>query len=168
MTYTAGQRARAGQLNDDFAAVPRIVARGNRTTSSTATTTEVGVLRLDNIPVLSGKIYPVFLNGVVFASSASGDLIEARLRASTSGAATTSSTQFGSTTESSFTAGGNQRIQPAVALYIPSGDATLSILLSVARVSGTGNVSLLVSAATHNPNLWVEQWTDPGDTGVDI
>ena len=45
-----------------------VVARGRRTTSTgTFTTTETGVLRIDNIPVVSGLLYLVTV-GVLVAT----------------------------------------------------------------------------------------------------
>ena len=50
-----------------------IVKRGSRGTDSTATTTEIGVLRVDSIPILAGYQYkictsPLFLIGTVAAA----------------------------------------------------------------------------------------------------
>ena len=75
--------------------VPTLLARGSRATNGTATTgTEQGFLRLDDIPIVSGQAYRIWTTPLIFNSSVAGDTIQAVLRASTSGAATTTSTQL--------------------------------------------------------------------------
>lgn len=147
-----------------------VIARADRTTSSSTTTTEVGVLRLDNIPIKAGRFYKVCVAGIILNSTVAGDLLEARIRGNTAGVATTGSTQFGSMADSSHSASGSQKVQPVQAMYpIPGGDVTLSVLLSIARVTGTGTVGIPVTAPQYNIDMWVEDLgIAPSDTGTDI
>jgi hypothetical protein len=156
-------------LQAQLASPPRgIIARGNRATaSSSATTTEIGVLRLDSIPVVSGRAYRIWTSPMQLYSNVAGDVVAARIRVSTSGAATTASTVLGiALTSSAQTSTGT--IQPESRamseVYVASSTTTLSVLLSLARNTGTGNGQILVGE-----DLVVEDiGVDPGDTGVDL
>lgn len=147
-----------------------VVRRGQRLSSSSTTTTEGGVLRLDSVPLQNGRIYLVCTNSLFFASSVAADVITGRLRYNAAGTATTSSTIIGEggTTQPTTTSFGT----PVTELFVPPSTANYSILLSVARIGGTGNVSIAV--ATNHPSieLFVLDVTaptgDPGDTGIDI
>lgn len=136
MGLAAGQIAR----DTDFSALPgRMIAYGSRGTNSTATTTEQGVIRLDNITVVSGHRY-VLVGTAAVTSTVTGDQATTRMRVSTSGVATTASTQVGAAPgtkmdNTMFLATG------ATATYLASVTGTISVLFSVVRLSGTGNVT---------------------------
>jgi hypothetical protein len=143
-------------------------SRGIRTTNSTTTTTEVGVLRLDGITVTLGRLYLIETSTLVLSSTVANDVLRCPLRASTAGAAGTGSTQVGmaQATMPNTTNPGPGLV--ARCLYVPGATGTLSVLLSVARQQGTGNVSIL-AASTFPIQLWVhDMGPDPGDTGVSI
>lgn len=146
-----------------------IIARGGpRTTASTTTTTEVGVLRIDNIPVSVGRLYRVWTSAIIFNSTVANDLIEARLRVSTSGAATTASTQLNGLVENAHSAGSSQKTKSFTAPWVPAASGVASVLLSVARSLGTGSVSL-IGQTGYPIDLVVEDCgLDPGNTGVII
>ena len=146
----------------------RIVARAKRETASSTTTTEIAVLRLDGIVIKNGWVYEICTSPLVFDSSVANDVIWGRLRTSTSGAATTSSTILDAMAETANSASGNQRAAGFSTLYESAVDGVLSVLLSVARIGGTGNVRF--SASTSFPmHLWVRNGgEDPGDTGVEL
>lgn len=145
------------------------IKRGNRTTSSSTTTTETGVLRIDSIPILNGRFYKVCTSGLILNSTVAADLIEIRIRGNTGGVATTGSTQFGSLADSSYSASASQKVQSVQSIWVGVADVTLSVLLSVARVSGTGTVGIPVTAPQYNIDMWVEDLgPDPTDTGTDI
>jgi hypothetical protein len=146
-----------------------MIKRANRTTSSSTTTTEVGVLRLDGIPIKNGRVYKLCTAGLILNSTVAGDLIEIRIRGNTAGQATTGSTQFGSLADSSQSASASQKVQSVQAIWVGVADVTLSVLLSIARVTGTGTVGIPVTAPTYNIDMWVEDLgPDPTDTGNDV
>jgi len=144
-----------------------VIRRGRRETSSSATTSEVGVLRVDGIPLQNGRIYTLVTNNLFFASTVALDVIVGRLRFNAAGTATTASTIIGE--------GGNH--QPSAIAYgsvlwlpfIPATTANYSILLSVARIGGSGSVSIGVTANHPTIDLLIfDGWVDPGDVGVDV
>lgn len=145
----------------------KCVARGRRTTNSSTTTTEVGVLRIDSITVTSGRLYGIFTSALILASTIANDTLRAIIRGDTSTTATTSSTQLdmGQLQQPNTSAPPGSMI---VALYPAAATATLSVLLSVARQTGTGNVQIL-GASTFPIDMWVvDLGPDPGNTGVSI
>lgn len=153
-----------------WCAVPgTAVGRARReSNSSTTTTVEIGVLRLDSVPIVSGQLYTVTLSPIIFNSTVANDLIEAHLRYSTAGAATTGSTALGSVVENSQSASLSQKTKGGTFQYLATVTGSLSVLLSFARTSGTGTVSILGSAPYPIELAITVAGTDPGDTGVDI
>lgn len=152
--YGAAWRPLPGQL----------IARGNRASSSpTTTTTEIGVLRLDSVPIVSGVVYQISTSPI-YLLSATNDTISVRIRVSTSGAATTTSTQVGNALQVKTDAG-----QPPSAVfqahYTAATTGSLSVLATVQRTSGSGNAQTFGTF-----DLYVSAWglADPGDTGIDI
>lgn len=146
-----------------------MLARGRRITGSTTTTTEVGVLRLDDIPMVAGRIYKIYTSTLQLVSSVANDGISANLRYTTDGSTpTTSSTLLTAAArdgQSNATTGFGTI---ASALYAPAGTETFSVLLSVARVNGTGNCSISGSASFPIDLIIQDFGTDPTDTGTDI
>lgn len=134
-----------------------------RTTTSTSTTTEQGVLRLDSMDLMAGRSYRIWTSPLNLLSSVTNDIVSAIFRANTAGTATTSSTQIASVAQKT-----DSSHPPAVCmdiLYQTSSAVTVSLLLSVARLAGTGNASIFGSlteiyVADLGPSLT--------DTGVDI
>lgn len=146
-----------------------IIARGLRTTTSTTTTTEVGVLRIDNIPVFGGRMYRVQLATTpIFNSTILNDLMEGRFYYSLTGAATIASTLCGAISIESRSASG-QQYTDGVCGYIASptvSPALMSVLFSVARTAGAGTVSIIASA-NYPVHMVVEDiGPDPGNTGI--
>lgn len=149
---------------------PRIVARGRRTTTSAiATTTEIGVLRLDNIPVFDSKAYAITTSSINIDTSVANDIGDARIRVAqnpTPGTvATTASTQIGHVRNTIDDAAASNVI-PANAFYFPTADGYLSVLLSLFRQAGTGNIIIFCSATELLDLVVWEMGLDPGDTGV--
>jgi hypothetical protein len=167
--WAAGNRPTAEKFNRRG-----IKARGRRTTSTgTTTTTVLGVLRLDDIPILTGYCYRVKATGLFGVSSVTNDRIRCDLRYTTNAATPSISSPIlpggqcyqwvqifgGSTGE---TAG------PCETVYEPAADETLSVLLTVVRSAGTGNVSLFADA-DHCIQLFIEAiGIAVTDTGTDI
>lgn len=166
MTFAAGDIITADALN----AMPRIIARGRRTTSSTTTTTIVGVLRLDDIPITAGKVYSIRTGTLNLDSSVAADHIRGIIRYTTDGSTptTTSTILPGGLCDSGQANAGFGEANMIETLYIPAANETLSLLLCVQRVNGTGSVGI-VNVGGYQTELIVEDiGEDPGDTGTDI
>lgn len=164
VTFASGQRLPAARLN----ALPKgVVMRAQRTTSSSTTTTEVGVLRLDGVPIVAGRSYRIWTSPLAVHSSAANDVVRARLRVSTSGTATTSSTQLAITQDIVP----NTAHPPAPSIssrYDPTSSGTLSVLLTVGRQTGTGNVDILSGSGLEIELVVEDVGLAVSDTGVDI
>jgi hypothetical protein len=150
---------------------PRLVARTTRVTSSTAaTTTEIPVTRIDDIPVFAGKAYMILTSNINLDASVANDIGDVRLRVKqgsvTGGQAAITDTEIGHmrTGQQSISL---SNMLPLMQMYYPSSDGYLSILISVIRVSGTGNFAIL-DATGENFNVTVWESDDPGDTGVQL
>jgi hypothetical protein len=168
MTILAGQIPTAAELNALVHGT--IIARGRRTTSTTTTTTSLGVLRLDDIPITSGRAYSVHTSGLALDGGTTAAVALAIIRYTTDGSTpTTSSNQFpGGWTRDVTTNTTDGPIHATGAIYVPSSDETLSLLLCIQ--SGNGAVAVqMLGDATFPIDMWVvDHGTDPGDTGVDI
>lgn len=161
--------ARAGALETGAQSV---VARGRRITSSgTITTTETGVLRLDNIPVQAGKIYRISTSGINMDTTVAGDVAACRFRLAFGVApgnlSSTSAAQIGQLRLAQDNAA-QSNIAPGQAFYVATADGYISVLMSVVRMAGTGNIVVFASGS-EILDLTVEYGgDDPGDTGVEI
>jgi hypothetical protein len=161
----AGQIADPGDYNRE---IKKLIARaGPRVSSSSTTTTEIGVLRVDGIALKAGRHYRVTTSTLLIASSVSTDVVTVRFRSTTDGStATTSSTQLDlNSAIYNFTAG------PGMTMAVdinPVSDIVLSLLLTVARTAGTGNVSL-VGGVTFPIGFWVDDMgPDTGSIGISL
>lgn len=150
----------------------RVVARGRRTTpTGNITTTETGVLRVDNIPVFDSKGYRILTSNINLDASVANDIADARIRvvqAVTPGtAATIASTQICHmrTTIDDIS---QSNVLPVSGYYWPSADGYLSVLLSAQRITGTGNIVVFCSGTELLDLVIEELGADPGDTGVVI
>lgn len=150
-----------------------IIAYGIRTNSSpSVTTTELGVIRLDNIPAIIGRRYRIWTSPLNMSSSVANDLMNAHIRynlVASPGAgspATTASTQLTGLVESSYSAGGAQRTQGLSVTYAPAATGTLSALLSLSRDAGTGTLAINGFAAYPIELVVEDMGVDPGNTGI--
>jgi hypothetical protein len=147
-----------------------VIARGKRITSSTGTTTEVGVLRIDGIPLTAGKTYRIATGTLLLDTTVNNDAVDVRIRYDTSGsAATTSSTTIpGGLSRKRLADNAVAESTSILCTYTPASDETLSVLLTVGRFSGSGTV-IIFADSTATTELFVEDYgTDTGDQGVDI
>lgn len=166
MAIAAGGKLRPSDLGTGGSKPQGILRRGNRPTASSTTTTEVGVLRIDGIPIVAGRAYPIDTGPLYLYSPVTSDVVAGRIRTSTSGAATTSSTVLGqplsNVANSTSTSFPESRALSQV--YVATVTGTLSVLLTVGRTQGTGSVSIQVGC-----DMWIaDGGIDPGDTGVDV
>jgi hypothetical protein len=144
-----------------------IVKRGRRTTNVTATTTEAGVLRVDNIPILANYAYKIWTSPLFFVGSAAADVNAAILRTNTAGVATTASTQLHEVQIQTTNTTHPPIMGSIVVPYISAVAQTLSVLLTVARMSGGTGTAALNAGAVGNIELVIEcMGLDPGDSGV--
>lgn len=150
--------------------VPTWLARGSRATNgTTTTTTEQGFLRVDSIPIVSGRGYRIWTTPLIFNSSVAGDLIQAILRISTSGTATTASTQLTLLCDDAKTSGLAQRTKGMEIGWVATTTGNLSVLLSYLRASGTGNVNIQASSdIPAQLNIDAYNGTAPSNTGVSL
>ena len=152
---------------DDIADTGRVVAYGDRQSNSTAASAEQSVLRLDNIPMVSGRIYEIRCNPVIVDGTVNNDVGRLSLRINTSGTATTASTQLAINQVRLADNAIGEDCSVGL-LYVPSGNVTASVLLSHVRSSGTGNIMLLGSATIPIQLVVIDRGPNPTDTGVDL
>lgn len=148
-----------------------VIARGRRTTSSTGTTSEVGVLRLDGVSLISGRLYAVRTGLLALNGTVATDTFFARIRYDTTGAnATTSSTILpGADAQDEENDASWHSTKSISALYVPGANQTVSFLLTAGRLIGSGTVTLQATATDRLIEMLVtDLGVDVGDTGVDI
>lgn len=145
----------------------RMIAFGQRLTSKTYTGTEVGVLRLDSVPMVAGRRYRIHTSSLEM-STVSGETGKANFRINTAGTATTSSTLLGGATGNANTAFSPTQGPTVDFSYAPAATGNVSILLTLLRSGGSGNVTLTGSSTQPIEMYVTDCGPDPGDTGVDI
>lgn len=145
----------------------RLLGRARRITNSSGSTstTAVGVLRIDNIAVISGRAITVRSSTLHPTSTVTTDTVRLEIRYTTTGVAATTASAvlpgaqafelFGNTTTLETT-------------YVAPASQTLSLLLCVAREVGSGTASLFADANRFTEFKIYDDGNDPGDTGVDI
>jgi hypothetical protein len=146
-----------------------VIARAERLSNGSSTTSVVGVLRLDNVPIKAGLLYKIWTAPLFVVGTIATDYAGVEIYGSTSGVATTSSTQM-TAVQSQIINTSFPVVHPSIVLpYTSATDVTLSVLLSVSRSSGTGSVSLQRASGTIPIHLVVEcLGSDVADTGVSI
>lgn len=172
MTFFSGQKARAADMNDlidkDSVLPLGIQARANRITSSTTTTTEVGVLRLDDVPMYLGRTYKIWTTPLFLDTSVANDVAAGNFRYTTDGSTPTTSSGLLDSCQSVLVNATFPNTGNIIIDYSPTVDQLFSVLLTVSRQTGTGNISI-TSSSTAPICINVEDiGQDPTDTGVDI
>lgn len=168
MQFLTGDRPTAQQLTD--ATTLGVLARWSRSTPSSATTSIIGVMRIDGIPVTAGVAYPIHTAGLVGASTVVNDDVEIHIRVRTGGAAatTTDPVVAGAMSRMRFASGIGSPIIPISALYVPASTTTISLLLCVTRAGGTGSVTTYADS-TYVTTMWVQgAGVAPALSGVNI
>lgn len=171
--FLAGEILTAAALNAAIDAGPQgIIAWGQRTSSSTATTTEIGVLRLDDISLSTLRAFRVWTPPLNFTSSTSTDDVRCRIRFTADGSTpTTSSTILpGSTIGANINGGGAKTpIIPISTKYAPAGGNELfSCLLCVTRNAGAGSASIFGDATVVIEIIIEDIGMNVTDVGTDI
>jgi hypothetical protein len=141
-----------------------VIARGRRGSDNTSITTEQGILRLDDVPIVAGRLYRV---SAQFSVNNQTVRVIPNLRYTTDGSTpSTSSTLleeavFNSTAVS--TTGGTARV---VGYYTPGSNQTFSVLLTA---QSSGVAVTVFGANDEHCDLVIEDCgVDPGDTGSDV
>lgn len=146
-----------------------LLAWGERATQSTAASAAQGVLRLDNVPVISGHKYLICTSNMLLFSTVAADVGSARIALSTSGAATTASTLSATANSPAIVSIGNGvQIGPLSFLYQATSSGALSVLLYTLRLSGTGNVSIFASTGNLTQLAVYHVDANVPDSGVSI
>lgn len=148
-----------------------VIRRGRRITPTGTLTAQVGVLRLDDVPVKAGKLYRITTSNLNFISSVANDVGLATIRflygASTGGVAIGTSTLLGNMRNVvDVTGSTNSNTVPINVLYVASADGYISVLLSAARAAGSGTMTMYGSAGEPIDMTVSYEGTDPGDTGI--
>jgi len=152
----------------------KIIKRGRRTSALSigAVSTETPYMRLDDIPVIAGVGYRIMSSNVNLDSTVDNDVMFARLRfffSATTGSACTvaNGTQFAQCRNVQDN-NAQSNLIPISGFYFADTSGFISILVSGARVVGTGTFQFFASAGEPF-DLTVEfAGADPGDTGVDL
>ncbi len=169
MAFLAGEVRRASDLNDAF--VGGVVARGNRqsvstSTSTTSATSGQGVLRL-SCPLRSGRLYRIeALEFGVYSSAAA--TVGAQLTATVDGTTPTAASTLLTFGQRIVPTGSEVQTLSLNRLYVPGSDLTLGLLLSIWRVAWSGNVQVYGASTWPIELLVTDLGVDTGDVGVDI
>lgn len=168
MTDVAGgEIVSVTKLNDKAGTLIKYLERP--TASSAFTTTEIPILRGDDIAFVVGRAYEIVATPTVFGSSVAGDLIEMKARVNLAGAATITSTHIGSLVTDAKTSGGSQKVRGATWLYIPGSTALGSLLVSGIRTGGSGNCTIGTTISAYMLRVTVKDVGEAvADAGVDL
>jgi hypothetical protein len=150
-----------------------VIAQATRTTSTAATvTTEVGVLRMDNIQIYNGLAYEISVSPLALKGSVVGDIIESRIRVNTAGTATTSSTQITVLSRTYADAAASPDKASSSIWYYPTADSsTFSVLLTLSRnTAGGASTGVQMLGSSTDPIQLVVKCvgTAPADSGVSL
>lgn len=165
----AGAVADPGQYQID---IKKIVAFGKRVTvSSGSTGTAVTVLRIDGVPVKTGRLYAVWTSPLVLDSTVNNDVIRATIRftADESTATEASTVLPGATVDARQADATVGEGRTVYATYEPASDLKLSLVLCVARAGGSGTCTIFADGTNFVTALYVaDLGKSPGDTGLSL
>jgi len=151
-----------------------VVARGNRTTTSNASSADdddVPVLRVSNVLLRAGRLYEIWTCPLGLDSSSNNDEIGARIRYTTNATdATDTSTILPGSNIQTRQTDTNVAEHKVIQAVLPGADVTASFLLVVRRIAGVGGAQIFVDATKGDAiDLVIEDiGSDPGDTGTDL
>lgn len=170
--FQSHERLTATKLNRALRA-GRCIGRARRITDSTATsgTARTGVLELDDIPLVAGRLYHIVTTEWAIDTSVAADVGKVEMLYTTDGSTPTiTSTQLpGAQCETVIPSASRAEYVRMSTSYVPSADETLSLLAVASRTSGTGVIVILGTGTTSVTEFRViDLGEDPGDTGVDV
>jgi hypothetical protein len=158
--FASGEIITAAKLN---AVVSQFVGYGERTTTSTSSssTTEVGVLRVSNVDLIGGRTYWIGYSCHPDSATAT-DVVRTTVRYATAGDATTASTIL-------YKSRWYQAISPRHLMvgFVAPADGTYSFLLCLARNSGATACTLFCDA-DRGTELFIANVGVIADTGTDV
>lgn len=146
-----------------------VIARGKRSSTSTLASAAQGVLRIDGVPIIGGRMYRIYSATWTVLSTVANDRATVGLTYTTDGSAAGTGSSILRRWNSPAIASTSDGLSGDVAaVYVPSVDETLSVLLYHQRLAGTGNINM-VGTPGFEVELYVEDCgVDTGDVGVDI
>jgi len=172
VTVSAGQVPTASEWNNEFLAGTLIGRARHASSNSTgsASTTLVPFLRLDDIPITAGRAYHILTSNMNVDASVADDVAQITITYTTDGSTPTiaSSVMPGGTGKALIRNISHPELILISTVYVPSGNETLSLLLSLARATGTGTVLALGTSPDVLEVKVFDAGVDPGDTGVDL
>jgi hypothetical protein len=150
------------------AASGQIIARGSRITSSAAVTAETAVLRVPVGTLTSGHAYRISTCALSFYSTAANDTVCGRIRYTTDGSAPTTASAImpGTIVQTRLVGAGIDEHRILSTEYVAGAGVNLTLLLTVARSAGTGNVQFLSSADMPILVTVMTLGKDQGNVGV--
>lgn len=166
--FLASEVIGAAKLNQSLS-VGRVLYRHRRTSNSSTTTTEAGVIRLDGCVLKLGRIYIVRTGPIASDGDTAANYIGARLRGSNTGTATTASTQLNESKYKQADATTPEKIPACEGIVIPTATTeTWSFIVTAVAFAATPNVSIQASATAPLDLYVFDCGPDPGSTGVNL
>lgn len=169
MPVLAGQAVTAAQWNLDTLG-GTVIARHRRTSNSStaSSSTPVGILRLDDIPITAGRSYWVVTSSLVIHSSTANDVVRVGAYYTTDGSTPTGASTLLGIVQETVDATANPPAQPLSVMYFPTVDEIFSVFLGVARQAGAGNADVLGSTTFPIDLYIIDMGEDPGATGTNL
>ncbi len=169
LSYTTGTKG--FEVYDGASWVPppgTIVSFHRRTSSKTYTGTEISVARLAPVSLFAGYRYKIMTSPLIIGT-VSGETGKANLRYALGGGTASLSDAILGAVEANCNTAFRPVQAPSFAFtYVPGINIQISVLLTLTRSGGSGNVTL--SGASDQPiEMWIEMaGPDTGDTVVDL
>lgn len=165
----AGEVLSAALFNDK---VRKRIARASRTSDSSASTstTEVSVVRLDDIPLKQGRNYRIAWT-LNFDVSTNADSMRGVLRYTIDGSSPTTSSAVlpGSGAEVELTDAAVFEHLHCETDYTPSTDEMFSVLLTIRHNQGTSSSIAEADTTTFHTKIYIDDMgDDPGNTGTNL
>lgn len=149
-----------------------IVGRGLRTSVQTCTGAEIGIIRLDNLQLLNGHGYLVLVGNLRVDMTVVTDRPKFLIRYNLTGTATTASSALCRVERAIPTNGDdlNSFPMPVGWIYPVADTVSASVLLTLVRASGSGNILCPPAVAADEPVTLtvIDYGVAPPDTGVII
>lgn len=166
----AGEVLSAALFNDK---VRRRIARASRTSdsSSTNSTTDVAVLRLDDIPLKQGRNYKIKWQCNFDTTTATNETLRGQLRYTIDGSSPTTSSAIlpGSAAQVRLVTATMFGAVNSETDYTPTTDEMFSCLLCIAHIEGTVATIAKADTTSYHTKIWIDDMgDDPGNTGTNL
>lgn len=173
MTIAVGARILADDIEDLAVVTGAIIARYRRTTNSSTSnsTTRVAVMRIDDVPIRSGRVYEIATCSLQIDGATNNDTLVVEILHTTDGSTP-------STSSTLLPGAAGEFLQPNAAspvwgqirvTYTPGSDQTLSLLLTIKHGVGTGAMGLLANGtASVTEMMIIDRGVDPGSSGTNL